>query len=81
MKTYQEFLTEADIYSGALDTARKLASKAKDGNMKFEGKKYTLTFDQQHWYYVVEEDGEFLININEKTLAKAKKYLLYWLTN
>ncbi len=65
-----------------LEQARKTASKAQDGSVKHDGKVYTLTFSQTTWTYAVtDEEGDILININEKSLAKAKKFLKFWLEN
>lgn len=66
----------------ALNQAHKAACKAQDGVMKHDGKEYTLTFSHTTWTYaVINQEGDLLININEKSLVKAKKFLKFWLEN
>lgn len=63
------------------DQARKLASKAKPGYLKIDGKLYTFEFCQKEWIYKVYEDGFFFVNFNCKQLSKAKKMLQEYIAN
>jgi hypothetical protein len=71
----------SDIYSNALNNAEKMAANAKDGNLKLNGKTYVLTFNHKTWTYTVTENGNHVMDLNEKRLKEAKKYLTYWLNN
>lgn len=67
-------------YEKALEQARKAASKAKNGRVKIEGQEYLLSFSPSHWHYAVtDSQGNFVVNLNVKTLAKAKSDLRAWL--
>lgn len=64
-----------------LANARKLASTAKNGVLKIEGKTYTFAFNHADWVYVV-NDGEFdVLRINNKSLVSAKKFFKWYLVN
>lgn len=65
-----------------LKDSTKLANKAQDGVLIHNDNTYTLTFSQYDWTYTVKDsEGFTVIRINEKTLAKAKKFLKFWLEN
>lgn len=61
--------------------ATKLASNAKPGIMHHGGKTYTLVFCHIEWVYKVYENGFFLMNVNTKSVNKAKSFLRDWLSN
>lgn len=64
-----------------LALARKQASAAKPGFCTIDGKLYTFVFDQNEWIYKVYENGFFLMNVNTKTLCRAKTFIKNWLEN
>ena len=64
-----------------LALAKKQASNAKPGYMTIDGKLYTFCFDQNEWVYKVYENGFFLMNVNTKTLSRAKTFIKNWLKN
>ena len=64
-----------------LAQAKKLHENAKDGSLKISGKLYEFKFDRYQGYYVVTEDGEFLLNSNTRLLKTAKVWLKEWLQN
>ena len=64
-----------------LNMARKQASAAKPGHVTIDGKLYTFIFDQNEWIYKVYENGFFLMNVNTKTLSRAKTFIKNWLKN
>lgn len=68
-------------YNKVEDMARLLASKAKPGFLKKDGKLYTFEFDQKEWVYNIYEDGFLLLRVNVKSLSKAKRFLTDWLLN
>lgn len=62
--------------------AKKAASAKKNATHTVDGKKYNLEFDAHGWFYcVTDEFGEWVVNINSKQAAEAKRFLTYWLTN
>lgn len=69
------------MYEKIEEQAHKMVSKAKPTILKSEGKIYTLTFCQKEWVYNVYQDGFWIVNLNCKTAALAKKYLKEWLSN
>lgn len=69
------------IHDKAYERAAKMAAKAKPGHMEINGKLYTFVFCQWGWHYQIYEDGFLLVQVKEFTLAKAKKYLQWWLAN
>lgn len=70
-----------DIYDKAYTKAQTLAAKAKPGFITIDGRLYTFVFCQKQWHYQIYEDGFLLVQVKEFTLAKAKKYLHWWLVN
>ena len=64
-----------------LALAKKQASNAKPGHMTIDGNLYTFCFDQNEWVYKVYENGFFLMNVNTKTLSRAKTFIKNWLKN
>ena len=69
-------------FDKALQRARGQAAKAKDGTVVIAGEEYSLAFDRNQWFYkVTDSKGEFVVNLNERTLPKAKKYLAHWLSS
>lgn len=66
-------------YDKALTSARSSAAKAKDGKVKISGIEYKLTFSHTHWHYTVTCGDDFIVNLNVKSLAKAKSELKAWL--
>lgn len=69
-------------YEKALDSARRAANKAQDGQLTHNGEVYNLTFDHRHWHYVVTDSaGNLVGNFNMKSLSKAKAYLKQWLNS
>lgn len=64
-----------------LKQAQILANNAKDGSMTVDGKLYKFSFDSIAWVYNVYEDGEHLMRVNTKRLAKAKAFVKEWLAN
>lgn len=70
-----------NIYDKAYEQAAAKAAKALPGHMTIDGKLYTFVFCQREWHYQIYEDGFLLLQVKESTLAKAKKYLQWWLTN
>ena len=81
--TIQNNLTNEDFMNPniCLDQARALALKAKPGFMKFNGKTYTFEFSHSEWHYKVYEDMVFMLNVNVKTLSKAKQFIKDFLSN
>ena len=61
--------------------AQKMASTAKPGILKHDGKIYTLVFNQEEWVYDVFEDGFFLMKYNTKKITQAKQWLKHHLEN
>jgi len=79
VKITEELLINDDLR----DLARKKASKAKDGKMKYGKDIYHLKFDQKDWVYRVFKNKELeeYTNFNCKTLSVAKKWLIDYLEN
>lgn len=81
MNTFKEFLNES-VYGSIEDKARKAALASKDGSLKHDGEEYFLKFNQKEWVYnVTDSEGDNIVNLNVKGLAKAKKELITWLTS
>ena len=71
-----------DLYSGAYAKAQKAALSAKDGSLKFGNDVYDFKFDKNEWVYkVTDRNGNYVVNINEKSLSKAKSFLKDYLNN
>jgi len=66
-------------YEKIVQKSEKLIATAKDGKTRIDGVEYTFTFDRYNSCYVVKAGDEFIMNLNERTLAKAKMYLAKWL--
>jgi hypothetical protein len=69
------------MYDRLLTQAHALALKAKPWVLTHNGKVYTAVYSMRESIYEVYEDGFLVINVNLKSPAKAKKFLLHWLTN
>ena len=69
------------IHYKAYERAAKMVAKAQHGHMTIDGHFYTFVFCQREWHYQIYKDGFLLIQVKEFTLAKAKKYLQWWLVN
>ena len=71
-----------DLYSGIYAKAQKMASMAKDGTLKIGNDVYKFTFNNNEWIYeVTDQNGNYVVNINEKNLTKAKTFLKNYLHN
>ena len=74
--------TNPDLYSGIYAKAQKMASMAKDGTLKIGNDVYKFTFNNNEWIYeVTDQNGNYVVNINEKNLTKAKTFLKNYLNN
>lgn len=74
--------TNPDLYSGAYAKAQKAALSAKDGSLKFGNDVYDFKFDKNEWVYkVTDRNGNYVVNVNEKSLSKAKSFLKDYLNN
>lgn len=70
---------EPIMYDSIEKQAAKMAANAKPGIMQHSGKIYTFVFCHNEWVYKVYEDGFFLLNVNTKSVNKAKAFLKDWL--
>ena len=70
-----------NIHDKAYERAAKMVAKAQPGHMMIDGSLYTFVFCQREWHYQIYKDGFLLVQVKEFTLAKAKKYLQWWLAN
>lgn len=71
-----------DMYSEAYVKAQKMALAAKDGLLKLGNDIYDFKFDKNEWVYkVTDRNGNYVVNINEKSLSKAKSFLKDYLNN
>lgn len=69
-------------FDKALASARLAASRAKDGDVRIGGTLYRLTYNKEHWHYVVmDSQNRFIVNLNVKTLTRAKSELRTWLAS
>ena len=63
------------------NAASKAAAQAKPGIVKINGKVYTFVFNQNEWVYNVFEDGFQFVNLNTKSINKAKQMLKDYLNS
>ena len=62
--------------------AAKRATNAKNGTLKHGGETYVLTFCHRDWIYRVKNQaGEYVVNINTKSIRAAQKFLRHFLEN
>jgi hypothetical protein len=66
-----------------LDLARKQASNAKDGTLKFNGTTYGFEFDRYQNVYIVTDlnTSEEITRLNTRKLTDARKWLKEYLSN
>lgn len=69
------------MYTTIEAKAQRMAANAKPGYMKHGKDIYTFVFDHKEWTYAVYQNGEWLMNINTKTVAGVKSFLKTWLEN
>lgn len=78
---FEEYLKE-DLYKGVQAKAEKMAASSKDGTLKYDGETYHLKFDEKQWHYsITDSSNKHVINLNVKSLAKAKTELKNWLSS
>ena len=68
-------------YNKLLEQAHKLALKAKPWILKYDDSTYTAVYSMSQSVYEVFKDGEFYLNINDKSPTRAKAFLKHYLTN
>jgi hypothetical protein len=63
-------------YAKAQITADKLHATAKDGSLKIDGIKYTITFNRYAGSYdVTTPNGEHVVTFNTRSIRTAQTYL------
>lgn len=61
---------------------KKAAAAKRNATATINGRVYNLEFDEKQWHYSVTDDtGEWILNINSKSAAEAKRFLANWLSN
>ena len=70
------------ISEALINQSAKLATSAKDGTLKLDGRTYALTFDHAQWVYIVtDQSGEVVARFNTKKLTQARQWLRDWFAN
>jgi hypothetical protein len=70
------------ITNALYDGAKKMAEKAKDGVLKYNGQTYIFEFQQKGWYYkITNKSNGDVKELNFKNLSECKKYFIWYLQN